>query len=62
MKLYLRASEEYPVYSLTEAPPHRLPWTKPNEVELTDAEWADYQRVTAEFQAWQDRLHATDTK
>lgn len=54
--------EWYPVYEVVEHRPNRDSWWDGHEVTLTDAEYADYLRVVAEFNAWQDRLAAPEDR
>jgi hypothetical protein len=49
MKVYVDNDERYPDYFMTEHD-----WGK--EIEITDAEWADYVRVCSEYNDWQDKM------
>lgn len=51
MKKYVYADEEWPVYSLID---HGTRYDM--VVELSDEEWADYERVEREYEAWQLKL------
>lgn len=51
MELFLDWYERYPFYFLDEDADGK-------SVSLTDSEYADYKRVMAEFDAWQDKMRA----
>lgn len=51
MKFYIKRGEWYPVYTL-----HRKQDFIEIEIEISEADYADYKRVMKEFDDWQDRL------
>jgi len=55
MKVNWETDEWYPVYSLE---PYKG-WDG-SMIEISDAEWEDYNRVMEEFNAWQDKIRSFD--
>jgi hypothetical protein len=51
MKVYVDAIEEYPVFKVDETP---MPGA--HEVEMSDDDFAEWRRVEAAYDAWQERL------
>jgi len=51
MKVHYDEDEWYPVYSL-----YKNKQWHDTPVEITDAEWADYNRVMDEFAVWQEKI------
>jgi hypothetical protein len=49
MKTRIDCDEKYPFFTLDES-------NDGPEIELTDEEYADFQRVMDEFYAWQERI------
>lgn len=54
MDIFLDWCERYPFYFLDGDADMR----DRKSVSLTDSEYADYKRVMAEFDAWQDKMNA----
>jgi hypothetical protein len=55
MKLWITKDEWWPVFELITAEESWRSGSEPS-VEVSEDDYADYQRVMAEFSAWQDRL------
>jgi hypothetical protein len=57
-KLFISSDERWPFFTLDD--PELWAANEIPPVELSDADYADYKRVMAEFEAWQDRIEVMD--
>lgn len=53
MLVYVNCDERYPDYTLSETPQYT---GHIETIEITPKEWADYQRVLGEYEAWSQKI------
>jgi hypothetical protein len=56
MKVYADEDEYYPFWTLREASSDDSARKKADYKDISDEEFAEYKRIMAEFEAWQEKL------